>query len=84
MASVGFNIRLVKLSMGSWFDRWVFHGFDAETIYRIPLSRRCVLDVLVWLHNKNGRYSVKSGYYVARRLLREASQVEWGKGQVRC
>ena len=33
----------------------VFHGFDAEAIYRIPLSRRCMPDVLVWLHNKKGR-----------------------------
>ena len=47
----------------------MFHGFDAKAIYRIPLSRRCVPNVLVWLYNKNGRYSVKSGYYVARRLL---------------
>lgn len=60
----------------------VFHGFDAEAIYRIPLSRHCVPNVLVWLHNKKGRYSVKSGYYVARRLLREASQVGEGSGQM--
>ena len=53
----------------------VFHEFDAKAIYRIPLSRHCVLDVLVWLHNKKGRCLVKSGYYVARRLLCEASQV---------
>ena len=51
----------------------LFHGFDAEAIYRIPLSRRCMPDVLVWLHNKKGRYLVKSRYYVARRLLCEAS-----------
>ena len=60
----------------------VFHGFDAEAIYRIPLGQQCVPNFLVWLHNKKGRYSVKSGYYVARRLLREASQVGEGSGQM--
>ena len=56
----------------------VFQRFDAEAIYRIPLSRRCVLDVLVWLHNKNGRYSVKSGFHTARLLLKKSSCVGEG------
>ncbi|XP_050278419.1 uncharacterized protein LOC126719971 [Quercus robur] len=51
-----------------------FNRFDAEAIYRIPLSRRCVPDKLFWLHNKNGRYSVKSGYHTAR--LRQRRIIE--------
>lgn len=58
----------------------VFHRFDAEAIYRIPLSQRCVPDVLIWLHNKNGRYSVNSGYHTARMLLKETNWV--GEGSV--
>lgn len=50
----------------------VFHRFDADAILRIPQSHRYVSDVLLWLHNKNERYSVKSGYYIARLLLKEA------------
>ena len=35
----------------------VFHRFDVDAILRIPQSHRYVSDVLLWLHNKNGRYS---------------------------
>ncbi|KAL4625504.1 hypothetical protein ACB092_05G031200 [Castanea dentata] len=58
----------------------IFHRFDAEAIYRIPLSRRCVPDVLVWLHNKNGQYLVKSGFHTTRLLLKETNRV--GEGSV--
>ena len=51
-----------------------FSKYDAEAIYRIPLSRRYVPDVMVWLHNKNGRYSVQSGYHTVRKLVRESKQ----------
>ena len=50
----------------------VFHRFDVDAILRIPQSHRYVSDVLLWLHNKNGRYSVKSGYHITRLLLKEA------------
>ena len=33
----------------------------------IPLSHRSVSDLVVWLNNKNGMYSVKFGYHMARR-----------------
>ncbi|XP_023913698.1 uncharacterized protein LOC112025278 [Quercus suber] len=33
----------------------VFSRYDAEAIYRIPLSRRYVPNVMFWLHNKNRR-----------------------------
>ena len=58
----------------------VFNRYDAEAIYRIPLSRRCVPDVMVWLHKKNRQYSVKSGYHIARILLKESSQE--GEGSI--
>ncbi|XP_050245997.1 uncharacterized protein LOC126694011 [Quercus robur] len=51
-----------------------FNRYDAEAIYRIPLSRRCVPDKLFWLYNKNGRYSVRSGYHTARYLWNELKQ----------
>ena len=51
----------------SLIDR-VFSKYDVEAIFRIPLSRRFVPDVMVWLYNKNGRYSVHSGYHTARKL----------------
>ena len=48
-----------------------FHREDAEAILRIPLSHSHVEDVLFWLYNKNGEYSVKSGYQTAKQIMRE-------------
>ena len=45
----------------------MFHKEDAEVICRIPLSRRSVPDFIIWLHNKNGKFSVKFAYKLARR-----------------
>lgn len=42
-----------------------FQREDLEAICRTPLSRRHVSDSIIWFHNKDGLYSVKSGYQVA-------------------
>ena len=47
-----------------------FNREDAEAICKIPLSHRQVTDVVGWLHNKDGVYTVRSGYHVARKVLR--------------
>ena len=49
-----------------------FNHFDAEAILRIPLSRRQVQDRVVWMHCCNGKYAVKSGYWVACMLAKDA------------
>ena len=46
----------------------IFNQYDAEAILKIPLSRRQVQDKMVWMHCRNGKYTVKSGYHVARML----------------
>ena len=48
-----------------------FHREDAEAILRIPLSHRNIPDSIVWLPNKDGEYTVKSGYFTARELESE-------------
>ena len=53
-----------------------FHCDDADAICRIPLSRRSVMDSIVWLHNKKGVYSVKFGYHVARQIIRDGDVAE--------
>ncbi|XP_075633561.1 uncharacterized protein LOC142606033 [Castanea sativa] len=50
-----------------------FHKEDAGAIFCMPLSRRHAFDLIIWLHTKNEEYSVRSGYYVARELLRQES-----------
>ena len=42
---------------------------DANAIFKIPLSRRRAADSVVWLHTKNGVYSVRSGYHKARKVM---------------
>ena len=44
---------------------------EADAICKIHLSRRNISDLVVWLHTKNGKYAVKSGYHVARKVLRK-------------
>ena len=48
-----------------------FNKEDAEVICKIPLSHGHVIDVVVWLHNKDGVYTVRSGDHVAQKVLRE-------------
>lgn len=43
-----------------------FHREDVDAIARVPLSRRYVSEALMWLPNKKGKYSVKSGYNLRR------------------
>ena len=45
-----------------------FHRVDADAICKIPVSRRSAPDAIFWLHSKDGVYSCKSGYQVARSL----------------
>ena len=49
----------------------IFHQFDANAILQIPLSRRVVQDVIVWSFEKRGRYTVRSGYFVAKQLRKD-------------
>ena len=58
---------LIDWSTHDWNRELIFANFhrdDMEAIFRIPLSRRQVQDTLMWLHTKNGYYSVRSGYYI--------------------
>ncbi|KAL8461304.1 hypothetical protein ACS0TY_032686 [Phlomoides rotata] len=40
-------------------------GQDADVILRTSISPHGFCDRLIWHHNKDGRYSVKSGYNIA-------------------
>ncbi|XP_030962053.1 uncharacterized protein LOC115983486 [Quercus lobata] len=53
----------------------MFHQFDAEAILQVPLSRRVVQDGLVWSFAKRGRYTIRSGYFVAKQLRKDELNV---------
>ena len=48
---------------------------EAEAIIRSPLSKRDVPDSVVWLPNKDGVFSVKLGYAIARLLTKETDGI---------
>ncbi|KAG8363091.1 hypothetical protein BUALT_BualtUnG0005200 [Buddleja alternifolia] len=49
----------------------VFWPPDATSILSIPLARYSCPDSLIWHYSKNGLFSVKSAYHVARSLITE-------------
>ena len=64
---------LMDLELRCWNRELImtkFHRDDAEAILQIPLSKRQVVDSVMWLHTTRGIYSVKSGYYVTTQILR--------------
>ena len=64
--------------------REIFSVADASLICRIPLSRQTIPDKLIWTDSPIGKFSVKSAYFVARKVLgKEVYQQtqrhkEWG------
>ena len=58
----------------------LFHTDDAEAICSIPLSHRQVPDILLWMYNKNGRFSAKSAYRVAVQIQKGEEWIENSSG----
>ena len=64
---------LINLEIHVWRSELIhsiFHRDDAEAMCRIQLSRRHVADSIIWSYNKNGNFSVKPAYKVARKIQR--------------
>ena len=59
----------------------MFQREDVEAMCRVPLSRRNMPDSILWPHNKNGMFTVKSAYTVARKTLRGGA---WAENSNRC
>ena len=65
---------LIDWSTHTWDNQLIgekFHRDDAVAILRIPLSRRPIQDSIYWIHNMEGEYIVKSGYQIARLIVKE-------------
>ncbi|KAM1958038.1 hypothetical protein ACFX15_003481 [Malus domestica] len=57
-----------------------FHQDDVRPILSIPLSKTGCRDRMVWHHNANGVYSVRSGYGVAMNLMENGAMGKKGRG----
>ena len=60
----------------------LFHRKDAAAITKIPLSKRAISNSIIWMHNKHGKFSVKSTYKVAQRMRGVGSWAESSGGCV--
>ena len=64
---------LINLEILAWKSELIisiFHRDDAEAICKIQLSQRHVVDSIIWSYNKNGNFSIKLAYKVARKIQR--------------
>ena len=48
-----------------------FHRDDAEAILCVPLSYKAIPDIVLWIGEKSGEYSVRSGYREMRKAHME-------------
>ena len=53
-----------------------FHIDDAKAILSMPLSHRNAADLLMWVHSKDGEYTIRSGYHIARGITRQEAGME--------
>ncbi|KAH7572293.1 hypothetical protein JRO89_XS04G0233800 [Xanthoceras sorbifolium] len=66
----------LKSASGAWDSALVRSSFapiDADCILSLPTSVRSYPDKLMWHHSKDGKYSVKSGYWLASSLARDGA-----------
>ena len=58
----------------------LFHREDVEAICKIPLSRRAISNSIIWMYNKNGKFSIKSAYKLARSIQGNGNRAESSRG----
>ena len=70
---------LINQDLHVWRRDFIMANFnreEGEAIYDIPLSQRQVPDAVYWKHSKDGYFSVRSDYKVARALLKKDDWAE--------
>lgn len=71
--------KLIDPDLHYWRRDFIMERFlinDVNAICKIPLSQRRAMDSVVWLHTKNGVYSVRSSYHKARKVM---TTVTWAE-----
>ena len=74
---------LINQDLHVWRRDFIMANFnweEGEAICDIPLSRRQVPDFVYWKHSKDGYFSVKSAYKLARALLKKEDWAEPSSG----
>ncbi|KAG6628833.1 hypothetical protein CIPAW_14G039600 [Carya illinoinensis] len=76
---------LIDVGNGYWKRDLIsesFNKMDAEQICKLPISRLDVEDKMVWEPTKNGRFSVKSAYFLGKERIRRKRGEGSGKDKV--
>jgi hypothetical protein len=69
---------LINRQESSWKSDIIssqFLSIDQESIYQIPIINTNIKDSVMWMHEQNGNYSVKSGYKAIREWQNQNSPV---------
>ncbi|KAL6961204.1 hypothetical protein U1Q18_052490 [Sarracenia purpurea var. burkii] len=67
-----------------WDERKIRENFlleDADAILALPICANERNDQLIWFHTKDGKYTVKTGYWLAREMEEENSNRRIDYGQ---
>ena len=70
---------LINQDLHVWRQDFIMAHFnreEEEAMCDIPLSRRQVSDSVYWKHNKDGIFTVKSAYKVAKAILKKVNWAE--------
>ncbi|KAL5560568.1 hypothetical protein UlMin_036779 [Ulmus minor] len=70
------KVSLLKTAMGQWDSSLIhasFHPNEVEAILSLPAPSRPIPDSLTWHYDKRGHYTVRSGYWVAKRGMGTSS-----------
>lgn len=54
----------------------LFLSFKASTILSIPLTYNLPKDILIWIGNKSGTFTVKSTYHIASSIVKPSDEGE--------
>ena len=76
---------LIDQDLHAWRSKFIMDMIekeDVEAICRIQLSWRYVEDLIIWLHHKNGLFTIKSAYKVVKEVLRGRNVAESSRGCV--
>lgn len=69
---------LIHRDTNTWDEnilQWLLWEDDASAVLQIPLGSRDTPDCRVWHYSRNGFYSVRSAYHVARTIRQQRSEI---------
>lgn len=73
-------LELIDVTNAAWNEdliKSLFNHTDAELIMKVPLSAHFPNDKTTWAYTSSGLYSVKSGYWLGRKMGLSVNRICW-------